>query len=512
MMDKSPDNAIATARVLAEALPYIRRFRGRTLVLKYGGHAMTDATLKRGFARDVVLMKLVGMNPVIVHGGGPRIRELLEKLGKTSEFVDGMRVTDGETMDVVEMVLGGLVNKEIVDLLNQQGGRAVGLTGKDGGLIDARRLTITRHRLELEEPEVIDIGQVGEIQNIDTSVVDMLVGADFIPVIAPIGSDRQGHSYNINADRRRWAPRGGPAGGETDSAHQHSGRDGCSGRTDSGPGDERSAAPRRPGHHLGRHASEGALRHRGSAGRRAYRHHHGRKDGACGTPGGADRCRRRYSGSGDGLMAKAARGARRREILEALAGELESRPGARITTARLAAVLGISEAALYRHFPSKADMFEALLDFAEEAVFSRTKRVAEQSRPLPDRVRAMAELLLTFSERNPGITRVLLGEAVMGENAHVRERGGAFLRACRDGAASGLPGRRSGPGTRHNRARLGRGGSGPGVRRSTHEPASAAATSAIRPCRNGRRSGRCWRRGCSELLRHRLSRGYSTAP
>lgn len=192
--------AIATAKVLAEALPYIRRFRGRTLVLKYGGAAMTDAALKRGFARDVVLMKLVGMNPVIVHGGGPRIKELLEKLGKTSEFVDGMRVTDGETMDVVEMVLGGLVNKEIVNLLNHQGGRAVGLTGKDGRLIDARRLTITRHRSDLEAPEVIDIGHVGEIVSIDTSVVDMLVRADFIPVIAPIGSDEDGHSYNINAD------------------------------------------------------------------------------------------------------------------------------------------------------------------------------------------------------------------------------------------------------------------------------------------------------------------------
>ena len=200
MMDTASNDAVATAKVLTEALPYIRRFRGRTLVLKYGGHAMTDATLKRGFARDVVLMKLVGMNPVIVHGGGPRIRELLDKLGKTSEFVDGMRVTDGETMDVVEMVLGGLVNKEIVNLLNQQGGRAVGLTGKDGGLIDARRLTITRHRPELEAPEVIDLGQVGEIRKIDTSVVDMLVKADFIPVIAPIGSDAQGHSYNINAD------------------------------------------------------------------------------------------------------------------------------------------------------------------------------------------------------------------------------------------------------------------------------------------------------------------------
>ena len=194
------ENAMATARVLAEALPYIRRFRGRTLVLKYGGAAMTDETLQRGFARDVVLMKLVGMNPVVVHGGGPRIKALLERLGKTSEFIDGMRVTDGETMDVVEMVLGGLVNKEIVNLLNHQGGRAVGLTGKDGALIDARRLTLTRRRPGLEAPEVVDIGQVGEIASIDTSVVDMLVNADFIPVIAPIGADREGRSYNINAD------------------------------------------------------------------------------------------------------------------------------------------------------------------------------------------------------------------------------------------------------------------------------------------------------------------------
>ena len=199
-MTPGTEGAVATAKVLAEALPYIRRFRGRTLVLKYGGAAMTDTALKQGFARDVVLMKLVGMNPVIVHGGGPRIRELLDRLGKTSEFVDGMRVTDGETMDVVEMVLGGLVNKEIVNLLNRQGGRAVGLTGKDGGLIDARRLAITRHLPEREEPEIIDIGQVGEIRKIDTSVVDMLVGADFIPVIAPIGSGEDGHSYNINAD------------------------------------------------------------------------------------------------------------------------------------------------------------------------------------------------------------------------------------------------------------------------------------------------------------------------
>ena len=200
MSSSGSGTAMATAKVLAEALPYIRRFRGKTLVLKYGGAAMTEERLKRGFARDVVLMKLVGMNPVVVHGGGPQIRDLLEKLGKKSEFVDGMRVTDRETMDVVEMVLGGLVNKEIVNLLNQQGGRAVGLSGKDGALLSARRLTITRHRPELQEPEIMDIGHVGEIRRIDTAVVDMLVRADFIPVIAPIGCDEQGHSYNINGD------------------------------------------------------------------------------------------------------------------------------------------------------------------------------------------------------------------------------------------------------------------------------------------------------------------------
>ena len=188
------------AHVLAEALPYIQRFGGKTIVIKYGGNAMVDEELKAGFARDVVLMKLVGINPVVVHGGGPQIGNLLKRLGKPSEFVQGMRVTDSETMDVVEMVLGGLVNKEIVNLINRHGGSAVGLTGKDGDLIHARKLNLTRANPEVQVPEIIDIGHVGEVESIDASVVDMLVHGDFIPVVAPIGVGRDGHSYNINAD------------------------------------------------------------------------------------------------------------------------------------------------------------------------------------------------------------------------------------------------------------------------------------------------------------------------
>ena len=199
-MSLTTDSAKNVAHVLAEALPYIRRFRGKTVVIKYGGNAMVDETLKSGFARDIVLMKLVGINPVVVHGGGPQIGVLLEKLGKESKFIDGMRVTDSETMDVVEMVLGGLVNKDIVNLITHHGGRAVGLTGKDGDLIRARKLTIKRDSPELEAPEIIDIGHVGEVESIDPGVVDMLVSGDFIPVIAPIGVGEDGRSYNINAD------------------------------------------------------------------------------------------------------------------------------------------------------------------------------------------------------------------------------------------------------------------------------------------------------------------------
>ena len=199
-MSLTNESARNVAHVLTEAMPYIRRFRGKTIVIKYGGNAMVDEDLKSGFARDVVLMKLVGINPVVVHGGGPQIGSLLERIGKQSEFVDGMRVTDSETMDVVEMVLGGVVNNEMVNLITRHGGRAVGLTGKDGDLIRARKLIIKRDSPELDAPEIIDIGHVGEVASIDADVVRMLVGGDFIPVIAPIGVGEDGHSYNINAD------------------------------------------------------------------------------------------------------------------------------------------------------------------------------------------------------------------------------------------------------------------------------------------------------------------------
>ena len=197
-MSPAPDPA-AIAPVLAEALPYIQHFHGRTIVIKYGGNAMTDESLKRSFARDVVLMKLVGMNPVVVHGGGPQIGQLLDRIGKKSEFVEGLRVTDSETIDVVEMVLGGLVNKDIVALINAHGGRAVGLSGKDGGLIQARKLVLRKEGAS-DEDETVELGFVGEIKSINPAVVDTLDEGDFIPVIAPIGTGEDGKTYNINAD------------------------------------------------------------------------------------------------------------------------------------------------------------------------------------------------------------------------------------------------------------------------------------------------------------------------
>jgi acetylglutamate kinase len=199
-MTLTPQSAADRARILTEALPYIQRFQGKTIVIKYGGNAMVDEALKQSFARDVVLMKLVGMNPVIVHGGGPQIGKLLERIGKKSEFVQGMRVTDRETMDVVEMVLGGLVNKEIVSLINKNGGKAVGLTGKDGGLIRARKLLMKSVPAEGLPSEIIDIGHVGEVESIDPEVVALLDTQNFIPVIAPIGVGPNGEAYNINAD------------------------------------------------------------------------------------------------------------------------------------------------------------------------------------------------------------------------------------------------------------------------------------------------------------------------
>jgi acetylglutamate kinase len=196
-MSLTAGSAAAKAKTLAEALPYIQRFHGKTIVIKYGGSAMADEHLKQGFARDVVLLKVVGMNPVIVHGGGPQIDDLLRRVGKKGEFVQGMRVTDAETMDVVEMVLGGQVNKDIVNLINRHGGRAVGLTGKDGGFIRARKLKV---RATAGPDTLVDIGQVGEVESIDPEIVNLLHTQNFIPVIAPVGVGAGGESYNINAD------------------------------------------------------------------------------------------------------------------------------------------------------------------------------------------------------------------------------------------------------------------------------------------------------------------------
>lgn len=193
-------NALKAAEVLTEALPYIQKFTGKTIVVKFGGNAMTDEALQDSFARDIVLMKTVGMNPIVVHGGGPQIGQLLEKLDIESKFIDGMRVTDSATMDVVEMVLGASVNKQIVSLINRNGGQAIGITGKDGNLIQATKLDFRPSSPEMKATEIIDIGHVGEVKSINRSVIDLLVQSDFIPVIAPIGVGEDGASYNINAD------------------------------------------------------------------------------------------------------------------------------------------------------------------------------------------------------------------------------------------------------------------------------------------------------------------------
>ncbi|MCK4842739.1 MAG: acetylglutamate kinase [Methylococcales bacterium] len=197
-MKKNSSHQIA--HILIEALPYIQKFKDKTVVIKFGGNAMVDEALKHSFARDIVLMKLIGINPIVIHGGGPQIGKLLERLNISTQFVDGMRVTDSETMDVVEMVLGGQVNKDIVNLINIHGGKAVGLTGKDGDFIHAKKINLQTSSKEASASEIIDLGHVGEVSSIDPAVVNMLCNSDFIPVIAPIGVGNDGHSYNINAD------------------------------------------------------------------------------------------------------------------------------------------------------------------------------------------------------------------------------------------------------------------------------------------------------------------------
>ena len=194
------EKLIEKARTLIEALPYMQAFRGKTFVIKYGGNAMIDEALKQGFAQDVVLLRFIGINPVIVHGGGPQIGTTMERMGKKPTFVSGQRVTDEETMDIVEMVLGGKVNKEIVNLINRAGGKAVGLTGKDGGLIQARKLKMTARPETTGETEIIDIGLVGEVTEVRPGALEALDAGGFVPVIAPVGVGGQGETYNINAD------------------------------------------------------------------------------------------------------------------------------------------------------------------------------------------------------------------------------------------------------------------------------------------------------------------------
>ncbi|OYY74669.1 MAG: acetylglutamate kinase [Gammaproteobacteria bacterium 28-57-27] len=196
------DTSVAqnTAKVLIEALPYIQKLNNKSVVIKFGGNAMVDEALQNAFAQDIVLLKQIGIDPVVVHGGGPQINQMLEKIGKKGEFIQGMRVTDRETMDVVQMVLGGLVNKDIVALINRHGGRAVGLTGRDAGLVRARKLSMTHKTVDMDEPEIIDLGQVGEVAGINPAILKALEKKDFIPVIAPIGVGDDGSAYNINAD------------------------------------------------------------------------------------------------------------------------------------------------------------------------------------------------------------------------------------------------------------------------------------------------------------------------
>lgn len=194
------ESALDVAEVLSESLPYIQRFAGKTFVIKYGGNAMTDEALQAGFARDIVLMKAIGINPIVVHGGGPQIGDMLKKLNIESKFINGMRVTDSATMDVVEMVLGGQVNKDIVNMISQAGGKAIGLTGKDSHFIQAKKLFVKYQAEGMSAPEQVDIGHVGEVASIDISVLKVLENSDLIPVIAPIGVDAEGNSYNINAD------------------------------------------------------------------------------------------------------------------------------------------------------------------------------------------------------------------------------------------------------------------------------------------------------------------------
>ncbi len=272
----SPE-AAEKARILAEALPYIQQFHGKTIVVKFGGNAMTDEELKSSFARDVVLLKLVGMNPVVVHGGGPQIEQLLARLGKKGEFVQGMRVTDAETMDVVEMVLGGQVNKEVVELINQAGGKAVGLTGQDGAFIHARKML-----LPSKDNGSVDLGQVGEVESIDPAVIEALEAGGFIPVVAPIGTGARRHYLQHQRRPGRGQAGRGAARREARGAHQYPGRARQGRQAPDGPHAQEDRRPGGEGRDLRRHAAEDRLGARRRAQRREERATS--STGACRTP------------------------------------------------------------------------------------------------------------------------------------------------------------------------------------------------------------------------------------
>jgi acetylglutamate kinase len=419
------DAAANIARVLTEALPYIQRFTGKTIVIKYGGNAMVDPQLKDSFARDVVLMKLVGMNPVVVHGGGPQIGSLLARLGIESRFVDGMRVTDTQTMDVVEMVLGATVNKEIVSSINRHGGNAIGVTGKDGRLIEASRLSVSRQTPGMSAPEIVDIGHVGEVRRINRAVIDMFLASNFIPVVAPIGVDREGQSYNINADLVAGKLAEVLKAEKLMLLTNVPGLMDAEGRVLTGLGTEEVNGLIEQGRRARRHAAEDPLRARRRGRWRGFRAHHRRHRPARGAAGNLYRRGSRHADRAPGQDSSIhmnRKNSRRDDILQHIAMMLQAEPGGRITTAALAARVGVSEAALYRHFPSKAKMFEGLLEFVEETLFPRVTRIRrEETEPLAQCEQILG-LLLGFCERNPGITRLLTGDALTGENERLRAR------------------------------------------------------------------------------------------
>jgi acetylglutamate kinase len=440
------------ALILAQAMPYIRKYHGKTLVIKYGGNAMTDPALQQAFAEDVVLLKLVGMNPVVVHGGGPQIETALKRLGKKGEFVQGMRVTDAETMEVVEWVLGGEVQQDIVGMINRAGGKAVGLTGRDGGLIRAKKLRLVDSQDASKEH---DVGQVGDIESIDPSILKCLQEDAFIPVVSPIGFGVNNESYNINADVVAAKLATVLQAEKLLMLTNIRGVLDKEGRVDPQP--HRRVVCRR--HHQWRHDSQNCGCPRCREKRCPCGAHHRWARAPCDAARGLVRAGLRYhdpqplrrsagphppsnqSNREDTTMAdtepvterfsddetaparkRPRPGERRLQILQTLAAMLEQPGAERVTTASLAAKIGVSEAALYRHFASKAQMFEGLIDFVDQSVIGLIRQVTDREPAGPVQASRIVALLLQFAEKNPGMSRVMMGDALVLEHERLQER------------------------------------------------------------------------------------------